>query len=180
MAAVDLEARVCPSGPPCPYVVDGIGSTGWPTGKQGDPAGPAALSAGRLTLGRAVVGAADRGGSQEALVRPTAGVGREGARCSGSVTSASWHRCPQLTDPSWRRRWHSWGVGSDTYYEILGVSPTATPDEIRARYRSLIHRIHPDLDGPAALFRQVQEAYEVLSDPDRRASYDRFLGSQWR
>ncbi len=75
-------------------------------------------------------------------------------------------------------RWHSWGVGSDTYYEILGVSPAATPDEIRAKYRSLIHRIHPDRDGPAALFRQVQEAYEVLSDPVYRRSYDRFLASR--
>jgi hypothetical protein len=66
-------------------------------------------------------------------------------------------------------------VGSDTYYEILGVSSTAPQDEVRAKYRKLIQRIHPDLDGPAALFRQVQEAYEVLSDPARRAAYDRAL-----
>ena len=64
---------------------------------------------------------------------------------------------------------------SDTYYEILGVSSTAPRDEVRAKYRKLIQRIHPDLDGPAALFRQVQEAYEVLSDPARRAAYDRSL-----
>lgn len=69
-------------------------------------------------------------------------------------------------------------MGSDTYYDILGVSPTATPDEIKAKYRKLIQRIHPDLDGPAALFRQVQEAYEVLSDPARRATYDRSLTAQ--
>jgi hypothetical protein len=67
-------------------------------------------------------------------------------------------------------------VGGDSYYAILGVSSTATPDEIRAKYRNLTLRIHPDLDGPAALFRQVQEAYEVLSDPVRRAAYDRSLG----
>ena len=66
-------------------------------------------------------------------------------------------------------------MGSDTYYEILGVSSTAPQDEVRAKYRKLIQRIHPDLDGPAALFRQVQEAYEVLSDPERRAAYDRAL-----
>ena len=66
-------------------------------------------------------------------------------------------------------------MGSDTYYEILGVSSTAPQDEVRAKYRKLIQRIHPDLDGPAALFRQVQEAYEVLSDPARRAAYDRAL-----
>jgi hypothetical protein len=74
--------------------------------------------------------------------------------------------------------WHSWGVGRDSYYDILGVSPAAPLDEIKARYRSLSLRIHPDLDGPAALFRQVQEAYEVLSDPVRRASYDRLLESR--
>ena len=66
-------------------------------------------------------------------------------------------------------------MGSDTYYDILGVSSTAPQDEVRAKYRKLIQRIHPDLDGPAALFRQVQEAYEVLSDPARRAAYDRAL-----
>lgn len=73
---------------------------------------------------------------------------------------------------------HSWGVGSDTYYDILGLSPTASQDEIKRKYRKLIQRIHPDLDGPAALFRQVQQAYEELSDPARRASYDRLLDTQ--
>ena len=66
-------------------------------------------------------------------------------------------------------------MGNDTFYEILGVSATASGDEIKAKYRKLIQRIHPDLDGPAALFRQVQEAYEVLSDPARRAAYNRSL-----
>jgi curved DNA-binding protein CbpA len=66
-------------------------------------------------------------------------------------------------------------VGRDTYYDILGVSSVASPEEIKAKYRNLILRIHPDVDGPAALFRQVQKAYEVLSDPARRASYDRLL-----
>jgi hypothetical protein len=75
-------------------------------------------------------------------------------------------------------QWHSWGVGSDTYYDILGVAPTAGPAEVKARYRNLILRIHPDRDGPAALFRQVQEAYDVLSDPVRRATYDRTLVSR--
>ena len=63
----------------------------------------------------------------------------------------------------------------DTYYDILGVAPTSSPDEIRAKYRALIQRVHPDLGGPIALFRLVQEAYEVLSDPVRRAGYDRTL-----
>ena len=68
-------------------------------------------------------------------------------------------------------------MAGDTYYEILGVSPTATQEQIKARYRDLIRRIHPDRDGPAALFRQVQEAYEVLSVPARRSAYDRASGS---
>lgn len=63
----------------------------------------------------------------------------------------------------------------DTYYDILGVPSSAAQDEIKAKYRKLIRRIHPDLDGPTALFRQVQEAYEVLSEPARRAAYDRLL-----
>ncbi len=66
-------------------------------------------------------------------------------------------------------------MGGDNYYDILGVRPDASPQEVRTKYRSLIRRIHPDLDGPVALFRQVQEAYEVLSDPGRRSDYDRRL-----
>ena len=69
-------------------------------------------------------------------------------------------------------------MGRDTFYEILGVSPTASQNEIKAKYRKLIQRIHPDLDGPTALFRQVQDAYEALSDPARRAAYDRLLSAQ--
>ena len=53
--------------------------------------------------------------------------------------------------------------------------PPVPPDLIRSHYRSLIQKVHPDLGGPIALFRQVQESYEVLSDPVRRASYDRTL-----
>jgi HJR/Mrr/RecB family endonuclease len=68
-------------------------------------------------------------------------------------------------------------VGRDTYYDILGVSPTSPPEQIKAKYRALIQRVHPDLGGPIALFRLVQESYEVLSDPVRRASYDRALGA---
>ena len=71
-------------------------------------------------------------------------------------------------------------MGRDTYYDILGVSSTAPPDEIKAKYRKVILRIHPDLNVPAALFRQVQEAYEVLSDPARRAAYDRSLRAPGR
>lgn len=66
-------------------------------------------------------------------------------------------------------------MGNDTYYDILGVSRSASQEEIKSKYRSLIRRVHPDLDVPPALFRQVQEAYEVLCDPGDRAAYDRLL-----
>lgn len=65
----------------------------------------------------------------------------------------------------------------DTYYEVLGVAPDATPTEIRAAYRKLSQKVHPDAGGTNALFRQIHLAYETLSDPDRRAAYDRHLAS---
>lgn len=64
------------------------------------------------------------------------------------------------------------------YYEVLGVSRTATADELKRAYRSLARKYHPDVNpGDARAeehFKEVNEAYEVLSDPDRRAAYDRF------
>jgi curved DNA-binding protein CbpA len=62
-----------------------------------------------------------------------------------------------------------------TYYEILGVAPDATPDEIRAAYRKLAKQYHPDVNSdPDAgeRFIAVQQAYETLSDPEARARYD--------
>lgn len=69
------------------------------------------------------------------------------------------------------------GVAADTYYEVLGVAPSATREEIRAAYRKLSRKVHPDAGGTDALFRQIQLAYETLSDPDRRAAYDRHLAA---
>ena len=63
------------------------------------------------------------------------------------------------------------------YYEILGVSRTATTEEIRRAYRRLARQYHPDVNkSPDAeeKFKEINEAYEVLSDPERRAAYDRF------
>ncbi|MGA9525253.1 MAG: DnaJ domain-containing protein [Myxococcaceae bacterium] len=61
------------------------------------------------------------------------------------------------------------------YYAILGVSRSDPPEAIRRAYRELAFRLHPDRAGPEATcaFHDVAEAYEVLSDPARRADYDR-------
>src|SRR5579883_451909 len=63
------------------------------------------------------------------------------------------------------------------YYELLGVPRTAGESEIKKAFRRLARELHPDVsDAPDAeeRFREVAEAYEVLSDPERRAQYDRF------
>lgn len=63
------------------------------------------------------------------------------------------------------------------YYEILGISRNATEDEIKKAFRTLARKYHPDINkDPSAeeKFKEVGEAYEVLSDPQKRQSYDQF------
>lgn len=65
-----------------------------------------------------------------------------------------------------------------TYYELLGVEPTASTEEIKAAYKRAAKLAHPDGGGSPGLFRQLQIAYETLVDDVRRDEYDRDLARQ--
>src|SRR5664279_5505485 len=64
------------------------------------------------------------------------------------------------------------------YYEILGISKSVTADEIKKAYRKVAMQHHPDRNPgdhtAEEKFKEAAEAYEVLSDPDKRAKYDRY------
>ena len=61
------------------------------------------------------------------------------------------------------------------YYQTLGVEKKASKDEIKKAYRKLAHQHHPDkAGGNEAKFKEVNEAYQILSDPTKRSQYDNF------
>ena len=69
------------------------------------------------------------------------------------------------------------------YYKLLGVADDATPDEIKAAYRKLARKYHPDLNpndkNAKKKFQAINEANEVLSDPQKRKAYDQY-DSNWK
>src|ERR1039457_2810460 len=73
-------------------------------------------------------------------------------------------------------------AGKD-YYKTLGVSKTATEKEVKAAFRKLARQYHPDVNPgnktAESTFKQVNEAYEIISDPDKRKKYDQY-GDQWQ
>lgn len=60
------------------------------------------------------------------------------------------------------------------YYKILGVSRDASPEEVKKAYYRLAHKYHPDKGGDEGKFKEINEAYQILSDREKRTQYDRY------
>lgn len=65
-------------------------------------------------------------------------------------------------------------MSNKDYYQVLGVSRSANQDEIKRAFRKLAHEHHPDKGGDEAKFKEINEAYQVLSDTEKRSRYDQF------
>ena len=60
------------------------------------------------------------------------------------------------------------------YYKILGIAKGASEEDVKKAYRKLAHKYHPDKGGEASRFKEISEAYQILSNKDKRAQYDKF------
>ena len=63
---------------------------------------------------------------------------------------------------------------SKEYYELLGLQKGASDADIKKAFRKKAHQLHPDKGGDKAKFQEINEAYQVLSDPQKKAQYDQF------
>ena len=74
-------------------------------------------------------------------------------------------------------------MAGKNYYDILGVKKNATEKEIKQAYRRLARKYHPDVNAgdksAEAKFKEINEAYEILSDKDKRPKYDKY-GDKWQ
>src|SRR5207244_9086481 len=117
--------------------------------------------------------------------RPT---GTRSTRRAGSSCRPTTSSCVTCIPRTVRRRARAkMGRRGQTLYDVLGVGPTASAAEIRTAYHNLAARYHPDhhdgntlADLATEKLASINAAYEVLSDPERRAAYDAELGQSSR
>src|SRR5581483_8341877 len=97
-------------------------------------------------------------------------------KCCGRRASASCNKVGEGGRPKMAIQFRD-------YYEVLGVARTATEEEIKKAYRILARKYHPDVNpgdkSAEEKFKELNEAYAVLSDPEKRQRYDR-LGANWK
>src|SRR6478736_4690345 len=109
-------------------------------------------------------------------------------RCSRSLRrprkARSSTSCSPHGSSSQHRRGRSRQAMPESFYDTLGVKKGASADEIKKAYRKLARQFHPDTNqgdkGAEERFKQVQTAYDVLSDAEKRKAYDRFGSTNGR